>query len=364
MKHIHILAGAATVFAVALASCTKDAQNIEAPVNETGTVTINVVREAAGQTKTTSVSFMTAMDYEKAVNRQQVLIFNSSGRLEFYADLDTTATSLDAAVSTGEKTVYAVINGPDLSAIKSLDEFQGCALDLSANKKTTSAGFVMSGSATCNVEPSAAVSCEIAVKRLVARIVLFRVANELPSAYGSLSLKAAYLANVVGTQNPAGTMALEDATWYNKYGRSDSATSSGAIIDGTNYRASCSDLTYILFNKTITHGMAYSHLSTQDADLFYTFANSSTTAPKTFSNGTFVPQRTILVLCCELNGESRYYPVVFDQSTLEANNTYMVDVTISGIGSADPAVPVEHGDISATIKVSNWTAGFIYGETI
>lgn len=361
MKHIHILAGAAAFSAVALASCTKDAQNTGATAAETGTITINLVSDTAFETKAVD-AYTGTISYESAINRLQLLIFDESGDTEYYSDLDTGATSLSASLSIGKKTIYVTANGPDLSGIMTLGSFKSCTVDLSSNSRVASTGFVMSGSSTCTVEASTTSACTVKVRRLASRVVLKSVTNNLPVAYGTAVISNAFLANVVGTQNVAGDMSLSDVTWYNKYGRVDGATDAKQIIgyNGGN-KPTYPNQTFQDIGKSVENGSTF---ESSTAILFYPFANSSTTAPTPFSTGTFTPQRTVLVVSASFSGHQCYYPVVLDKSAIEPNKTYTVALTLSGLGSSDPAVPVVHGSLSATISISDWETGETYEESI
>lgn len=345
--------------AAMLASCSKDG-DAEHPIGN-GSISVKVLPEGDGGTKSLE-AYTVAQAYETAINRIQVLVFDSAGKLERYADLDGSATTFTSSVSVGEKTVYAAVNGRDLSGIKSMAELGASALDLSDNSVQTGGGFVMSGTAGCSVTASSVAACTVSVSRIVARVALKGITNELPSSYGAVTISHVFLANVVGSQNPLGTASLDGATWYNKYGRSDDATSASQIIDGSTGReASCQSMTYARIDKAAGNGASY---SPSVPHLFYTYANSSTVAPMSFRTGTFQPPRTILVAVVKINGVDNYYPVVLDKSTLERNTTYTVALTLSGPGSSDPAIPLEHGSISATISVSGWDSGVSYEEHI
>ena len=132
------------------------------------------------------------------------------------------------------------------------------------------------------------------------------------------------------------------------------------IIDGSTYKASCEALTYKGVGQSVANGATHSPSTPY---LFYSFPNSSTTAPTGFQS-TFAAQRTVLTVVATVSGKKYYYPVVLDNATLERNKTYTVGLTITGLGAEDPNKPVEKGTISASITVSGWTAGAVYDETI
>ena len=254
--------------------------------------------------------------------------------------------------------MWAVINGPSLASVSTLSAFQATALDLSANSTNANTGFVMAGSTSCNVTTTGTVPCNISVSRLVSRIALVQIANALPPVYGALTIERIFLANVVGNQNYAGN--ASPSTWYNKDGRADESTRNAAhIIDGSTYKASCEALTYLKSTQTVNNGASYN----PSALLFYTYPNSSTTAPAGFAS-TFAAKRSVLTVVATVDGKIQYYPVVLDSAVLERNKTYTVGLTITGPGSDDPNKPVEKGSVNITLTVAGWVAGATYDETI
>lgn len=343
---------AATTF---LAACNKQEQPAAEP-QAYGTIQLTIDADSGLQTKAVS-AYTTAQTYETQVNKVQVFVFGSDGKINFYKNLGKSLTG-SITTTAGTKTVYAVVNGPDLSTVGALSELEAKAVDLSANSTTASTGFVMAGKNTCTVSGTAA-SCAITVSRLAARVVLASVTNALPSSYGALKIERVFLSNVVGNQNIAGT--ASPSTWYNKEGRKDeSPLVESHIIDGSTYAASCPTLTFKSVGQSVANG---SSLTPSTPYLFYGYANSSTTAPSGF-NATFSAQRSVLVVVASVNSEVFYYPVVLDSSTLVRNTTYTVGLTINSLGSKDPNDPVEKGSMNVNITVAGWQAGATYDETI
>ena len=216
----------------------------------------------------------------------------------------------------------------------------------------------MAGSTSCNVTTTGTVPCNISVSRLVSRVALVQVTNALPPVYGTMKVERIFLANVVGNQNFSGN--ASPSTWYNKDGRADETTRNAAhIIDGSTYKASCEDLTYKSVAQTVNNGASYN----PSALLFYSFPNSSTTAPAGFASS-FAAKRSVLTVVATVDGKIQYYPVVLDSAVLERNKTYTVGLTITGPGSDDPNKPVEKGSVNITLTVAGWVAGATYDETI
>ena len=354
---------AALMGMVALTSCNKDivSENIpnmpQEQVSE-GQMILSLDFPEAIQTKAVT-AYTTAQTYESQVNSVQILVFDSAGKIDKYYNAGKTTSGISISTVTGAKTVWAVVNGPDLSSCGTMSALQSTAITLGGNNSTTaSTGFIMAGSASCTVGTST-VNCAITVSRFVSRVALVSVTNSLPASYGSLTVNCAYLSNVVGNQNMAGNASA--ATWYNKFGRADESTQvSSHIIDGSTYKASCPDLTYKSISGTAAVGASHTPSTPY---LFYCFPNSSTTAPAAFSTS-FAAQRTVLVVKATVGGTAYYYPVVLDDAAPARNSSYTVGLTITGPGSTDPNQPVAKGNMSASITVSPWASGAVYNETI
>ena len=200
-------------------SCDKDGDCVPCQKEEEQqTAALRVSLNLEGDPQTRATNYVTAQPYETAVNDVQILVFDSKGALATYLDADTRTSGITINTIHGEKTVYAVVNGPDLSGVTTQEALEHTAVDLGANITTASKGFVMVGSSTCNVSGSTA-AVSIAVKRLVARVALQKITNSLPASYGSLTVNNVMLINVAGNQNLECTASI--STWYNKMGRKD-----------------------------------------------------------------------------------------------------------------------------------------------
>ena len=336
-------------------SCNPDKDCLPCKEGQLKTATLNVSLDLEDDTQTRASSYVTAQPYEAAVNSVQVLVFDSSGALNAYVDADTRTSDISISTTAGAKTVWAVVNGPDLSSVSTLAALQSRTIDLSDNSTTASAGFVMTGQTSCSVGSTVA-SANVAVRRMVARVALVKVNNALPSSYGAMTVNNVTLINVVGNQNLAGTASI--STWYNKMGRKDGATASSQIIDGSTNPASCPTLTFKSVGSSVASG---SSLSPTTPYLFYTYPNSTTTDVTGWSS-TFTARKTKLVVVVTIAGSRYYYPVVID--TPARNTAYTVELTITGLGATDPDKPVEKGSINASVSVQAWTGGAVYDEII
>ena len=125
----------------ALAACNKEQTLAPVTPSEEGTgqITFTVAGDEPAETRAVT-AYTTAQTYESQVNKVQVFVFGSDGAINFYQNLGT-ATSGSISTTAGTKTVWAVVNGPDLSTIGTLSALQATAVDLSANSATASTGF-------------------------------------------------------------------------------------------------------------------------------------------------------------------------------------------------------------------------------
>ena len=350
-KTISILAMAAAV----LCSCDKNADCVPCEQQETGTLAVSLLFDEGAQTKAVP-SFTTSQTYETQVNKVQVFVFDEAGKINIYKDAGTTQSNISISTTTGKKTIWAVVNGPDLSEVASLAELEDTAIDLAANSTTAATGFVMAGSTSCTVSATAA-TANISVSRLVARVALQKVTNQLPDGYGALTIDNVVLTNVAGNQNIAGD--ATPATWYNKMGRKDGATESSQIIDGETNKASCEALTFKSVKQEVAHG---SNLNIATPYLFYSFPNSNTAGSTGWVNP-FTARASRLVVTATIDGVKYYYPVTLSKK-LERNKAYTVEITITGLGSTDPDKPIEKGGLTAAITVLDWVDGGSYEETL
>lgn len=300
---------------------------------------------------------------EAALNDVQMLLFDASGNLCKYHNFSSQEISDKAAtidhVNAGTYTAYVVANGPGLSSVKNLSEFNSTEIQLT-DYNSTASDFVMEGHAgSISVTSGATAEPSVALSRFVSRVAVNKITNNIPAAYGALKVERVFLSNVVNTQNLAGNKAPGNTAsyWFNKEGRADETTrNSSHVIDGTTYLASAPELTFANIGQSVSNG------SSMTANKYmYAYPNAYTTVPAGF-NSTFAAQQSVLVIVASFNGSTYYYPVVL--KTAPARNTsYEVSATITGAGSSDPNVPVSSGAIKATITVMNWIDGTTYTET-
>lgn len=350
-KTLSIIALSAAV----LCSCDKDDDCIPCQQEtRTGTLNISLDFEDAPATRATT-SYVTAQAYETKVNDVQVLVFDEKGALNAYVDADAQTSGISINSIYGEKTIWAVVNGPDVSTITTLSDLKKVTVNLGTNNSLTETkGFVMTGSTTCSLNAGTA-TASIAVKRLVSRIALVKVNNSLPASYGSLNVLNVTLINVVGNQNLE--CSATPSIWYNKMGRTDE-NNTLSIIDGSAYKATLPDFTFKKVDQTVANG---SSLAPSTPYLFYTFPNPTTT-DKTGWSSSFSARKTRLVVTASVGSTKYYYPITLD--TPARNTAYSVELTITGLGGSDPDKPVEKGAITAMVTIDPWQQGEVYNATI
>lgn len=355
MKNVKLLFIAAFAIAAA-ASCNKNTGEKLAAVpledGPRGSIQINIAPDIAGQTKASP--YITTVAQETNIEDYQVLIFRNDGSLARYLsgtnDEPGFAELPSIEVPVGRYSVYAVANGPSAAAVTTkgaLDELLAPLAEYNDSEK-----LVQYGMDTCTVTEDETEVVEVELARLVARIHLESVRNNLPAAYGSVRLKHVFLANVVANENLS--CSTEPQTWYNRYARTSAQTP--AIIDGSSNHADAEDITFKATNLDIAPGASITNVAN-----LYCYKNDYSNTPGTYS-AVFSPCATLCVLAMEIGGQTYYYPVniadrMGDPNMIEANNSYSIAVTITNLGSTEPSIPVKKGSLEIRVYVGSWSNG-------
>lgn len=298
-------------------------------------------------TRATASSF----DYEDQVNSVEVFVFTDDGRLENSA-YSTSVSAVSLLCSYGSKEIFAAVNFPQdrFSDVRRIDDLK-LATRLSDNSISKSQGFVMGGMVDAEIE-SEQVMVTIPVSRYVARVVLERVTNRLPSSLGEMTIDWVAISNVFTFDEiyvPLGLTTAREGKgasyWENRFGRVQDISSGnlGSLI----YRT----VGYTLQSASVYTSPYY----------FYGYSNYSASADQGFSaNWTERPTR--LVLAATIGGTQYYYPV--NITPLERNKSYSVSMSISNLGSTDPDILVSREAMDMAVSVSVWEPGSTYTETI
>ena len=287
-------------------------------------------------TKAETEEYEQALDDEKIVRKVSVLVFDkATGRLNAFKEISSLSQECKVTIPVGEKTVFAVVNGPDLSAVTKLEHFYALSDNLAENDYRSDR-FTLVGTTDCTVEAGKTVEPTVAVKWLVARVVLNKVTCNLAPQYGDLTVNCVYLGNANTIQKFSG----EVSVMANPDGYVDSSKSVAVGKGGE--IGTCPDYMYRTVGYTIPVG---GNITNQY--YMYCQPNASTTY-------------TCMYVVATIAGERNYYRVPLKNS-LKANHTYSVDLTIANLGSPVPPVgDYQTGAVRAVISIGSWTVGNSY----
>lgn len=315
MKNFFYISGIALSTALVLSSCNKSID----PTIQTGPDEPRFSLEvslsgSAGQmeTKVTGET-ATISAGESKVSSLQVLVFRGD-----FLDAYAKSTSANASVSCteGSRTVYAVVNAPDLSGISSLTALKSKVVDLSEN---SAASFVMVGSKSVTIPATGAVSID--VERIVSRVVVKSISRDFESpSLAALSFKVdkIYLVNAAG--NSKLDLSGAPTKWYNEGSNKSQVVTLLSDAPGA----------------AIANKASYS-----TTHYFYAMPNPASA------------KKTLLVIEATLGSQKYYYPV--ELPALEHNCSYEISkVTVKRPGSDTPTDPVSSSSASFTVKVTPW----------
>lgn len=250
---------------------------------------------------------------ESKINSLQVLVFRGD-QLDAYAR--STTANVSASCTEGSRTIYAVVNAPDLSGISSLTTLKSKLIDLSDNSETS---FAMIGNKSVTIPATGAVSID--VERIVSRVVIKSISRDFESpSLAALSFKVdkIYLVNAAG--NAKLDLSGAPSKWYNEGSNKSQVV---ALLSDTPA-------------ATIADKSSYS-----TAHYFYSMPNPASA------------KKTLLVIETTLGTQKCYYPI--ELPALEHNCSYEISkVTIKRPGSDSPTDPVNSSSASFTLKVTPW----------
>ena len=323
MRKIAFLAAvAATLCTVA---CNKEltTAKVETPSEavQLADLTLSIVGNAPA-TKSADADFD---DDHSEVSNVQFFVFDGEV-LDAYKKIGS-ATSTTMTVKAGDKTIWAVVNAPDISNVTTLTQLKAVSSTLLNN----ASNFVMVGSNTGTVPSEDPI--EIEVKRIASRVVVKKVTAAFSNpAYASMSCKLVkmFLINAPGDINLELTSA--PTTWYAKRayeavtGLTDHLSTSGSNyeLNTSAFEAECRHYCYP--NPTV--------------------ADSQST--------TWSARHTRMVIEVLLGSETFYYPITLP--VLEPGKSYEIEnLTITRKGSNNPDQPISLSDATFEISVKNWT---------
>lgn len=329
MRKYLIIAAAACM---SLAACNKDVTPDVRIPEPSSRASLHVSIAGSPATKATQTAD------EAAVNSLQVFVFNGDQIDVYGAVSNATAMTLDA--TTGERTVWAVVNAPDLKSITSMSELKAAVSQFTDN---ASDSFVMAGSKSETLSASSDVTVQ--VDRIAARVIIGKITRKF-SADGLASLPAdkfqivrAYMADVAGKQNYGGTMTSYD-NWIS------SSLGDGAILTS---------------NALVYDKLSAAQSIAQDGS--YEYSKSLYAYPNATEEDGASARQTRIVLECLIDGSHYTYPVIIPG--ILSNKSYEIrELVITRLGNPsdgdDDIEPGEDDPITSVeipfgISVNDWS---------
>ena len=317
----HFLVTAALA-ALALGSCTREKADLDGKPVE-----VNVTILGTAPTRATSVTY----DNESKVGNLQVFVFNGD-QLEDYQDAGEAMTAQLTATS-GERTVWALVNAPALRDLSTETELKE---KVSRLRENTTDSFVMSGFTKQELKDGGTVP--VTVKRIVSRVSVKKISTDFQYALAgkSIGIDGIYLINVASGNTYTADGIPE--TWANKLGHNEDMFDD-LLYDG-------------ITSVTVDNTKPY-----VNEHVFYPYPNP--TQEDTYE-AAWAPRHTLLVVEVTFEGKKGYYPVVLP--VLERNKTYVIDELVLRQRPGDvPYKPIDTGHATVQITVNEWERGLNMG---
>jgi len=311
---------------------------------------------------------------ESTINNMWFYVFDKNGMLEIAHEctadeINAKKASILCKVDAAAKTVWAIANVPaavrtNLNSKAKIADLEAVSFSLADNNQP-SIGFILKGKNTCTVASSGG-SCTIQLIRPVSKVALRSVKNTLPSPYGAITLKHAFLCNVVGNQNIAGIEAA--SSWLNQQATPDHGGANHVIGTG-GYEAQEKGHTFALLGDNVVLGATKTYpVNDNNGKYFYGMPNALTSEPGNPGyTSSFTPTCSVLMVVATILGTDYYYPIPLKQGKFLANTDNLVDVTLIGLGNTvEEGVfnKIEKATLTATVEVKDWETGSTYTETI
>ena len=275
------------------------------------------VGDAGLELKSTQV-----LDYEQVVRNVQVLAFDSGGKLAMYMNAGTRMSRLQVRLLAGVYDIWVVLNGPDCSRVRTLNALARREVMLGDwNSTNPVRGFLMVGHEAVTVAAGRISELTVEVERLVSRVYVGNVTNDLPVSFGDIFVQGVFLANVVGNQYVGG--GAPPRIWYNRYGSPTGVQ--GEYADGARFKAECEDMTWRTVARTIRRG--------ETADIqanLYSYRNEVTDFP--FFPELFTRSGPVLFLYVRI-GDEWYHLDKELPVALYENSTVRLDLQITGMST-------------------------------
>lgn len=346
-------------------------------------VTVSI-RGTAPVSKATDVAYSD----ESKVKSLQIFVFNGD-ELEAHRMVENSLTTLIPATS-GERTVFAVTNAPDIysklqaseSDPMTLSKLLSYTTDLKDNAID---GFVMTGSVKQELVDGGNVLID--VRRIVARVSIGKISASLKDYRENYSVRInrIYLINVPG--HASYDLSLDCTLWMNKLGHYDPVVDTLLFDDLTASPVFVKNNVYEKGGVKISEHEAYVPekllvgqyelaegvtMTTENAykteHVFYSYPNKygSNDGNSAVFSDQWAPRGSILVIdatMIEGDGTTEhpgYYPIMLP--VLERNKTYSIDeVRITRLPGDVPYKPIETGESQVSISVHEWELGLNLG---
>lgn len=273
---------------------------------------------------------------ESAVNKLDVFVFDAaSGRLERSVALASADDECRFELPVGEKVIYAVVNGPDMSRVQSLGQIQAMKCDLSG-RSIKEDGFMMIGCEECVVRYGSVSYPEVFVRRMVSRVELRSVACNVASQYGAMKVECAYLGSAYSCQSVSGDV----SALLNPGGYADDERKVPIGLNGI--VGACPEYLY----RSVALDVVYGESSSEPVYLY---------CQPDGGEGC-----TCLYLLISIGEAKYYYRVPLDKG-LFANTTCVVNAVITNLGAPlPPDGVVQKGEIVASVTIEDWDTGDQY----
>lgn len=287
-------------------------------------------------------------------NTVQVFVFNSDGTLDNSSGLVDFGSEINLSVIPGNKTVWALVNAPEVSGTPTASSLASSRSLLSDNALNS---LVMSGFK--DVVVSGSTSVTVTVKHIAAKVVLDKVTRSFTNPYYSgipMTIKRIYMSNVAADANYA--CDGQPSLWNCKMGVLDNPVQNASLLLDDN------------LNVSLAEGTSY-----DTAHTFYVYPNP--TAADDDNLETWGPRMTRLVLECDYNGRTCYYPITIpgaayieaggESATIERNKVYHISgLTLKRPGSTSSEQPgpevSSNVDCTFQVTVSEWEDDIMYNE--
>lgn len=250
---------------------------------------------------------------EAKVNSLQIFVFRGD-EIDAYGTV-ADATELELSATTGERTVYAVVNAPDLSAMAKMSSLEAA---ISLFSQNTATNYVMVGKTTVTLAAESEVT--VNVDRIAARIKIDKVTRNFAAASladATFEIIRFYETSVVGNQT-YGLTAPASLVWY---------TLPGTAIETGNA---------LLCDKLATAASLAQEGTYETAHSLYAYPNATVADDIEYDGaGAFVKANagiTRFVMETKINGDFYTYPI--EVIGIQNNKSYEIrNLVITRLGN-------------------------------